>query len=148
MKSCHRSNFTTSGYHPHAELRGQSIAPYSDFLLHDMGDGLADTLGEGVASGHEWRTAPLWGVGAGPSSLEASRVPTKTRPVSKTRACDGRARTLDGSHPVARRRRAASRQAYGEAIRGRTRGPNRILKLPITPRDRTPESLGRHHRRN
>lgn len=39
------------------------ISPYTDLLLHDMGDGLADGRPEGTASGTEWRTAPLWGVG-------------------------------------------------------------------------------------
>ena len=39
------------------------IWPYSDFLLHDMGEGLADHRPEGQASGFEWRTAPLWGIG-------------------------------------------------------------------------------------
>ena len=47
-----------------AELRSQVIHPYTDLLLHDMGPGLADTLGEGEASGAEWRTPPLWGLGA------------------------------------------------------------------------------------
>jgi CxxC motif-containing protein (DUF1111 family) len=37
--------------------------PYTDLLLHDMGEGLADGRPEGVASGREWRTAPLWGIG-------------------------------------------------------------------------------------
>jgi CxxC motif-containing protein (DUF1111 family) len=46
-----------------AELRGQTIYPYTDLLLHDMGEGLADNLAEGSASGSEWRTAPLWGLG-------------------------------------------------------------------------------------
>jgi CxxC motif-containing protein (DUF1111 family) len=38
------------------------IEPYSDFLLHDMGDALADDRSDGQASGREWRTAPLWGL--------------------------------------------------------------------------------------
>jgi len=54
---------TTSEYHPLAELRSQTIHPYTDMLLHDMGEGLADNLGEGIATGAEWRTAPLWGLG-------------------------------------------------------------------------------------
>ena len=41
----------------------QLIWPYSDFLLHDMGDGLADFRDEAQATGYEWRTPPLWGVG-------------------------------------------------------------------------------------
>ncbi len=62
-EDCHRATLTTSSAHPLAELRSQTIHPYSDLLLHDMGAGLADTLGEGVASGAEWRTTPLWGIG-------------------------------------------------------------------------------------
>ncbi|VUD67588.1 hypothetical protein TDB9533_03868 [Thalassocella blandensis] len=61
--SCHTPTMTTSQYHPFAELRSQTIHPYSDFLLHDMGPALADNLGEGEATGSEWRTMPLWGVG-------------------------------------------------------------------------------------
>lgn len=60
---CHRPSMVTSNHHPLAELRGQTIYPYTDLLLHDMGPGLADSLGEGTASGSEWRTAPLWGLG-------------------------------------------------------------------------------------
>ena len=37
--------------------------PYTDLLLHDMGPGLADGRTEFLASGREWRTAPLWGLG-------------------------------------------------------------------------------------
>ncbi|HEX5792283.1 MAG TPA: di-heme oxidoredictase family protein, partial [Rheinheimera sp.] len=60
---CHVESFQTSEYHPLAELRNQTIRPYTDLLLHDMGPGLADNLAEGEASGAEWRTAPLWGLG-------------------------------------------------------------------------------------
>ncbi|WOO42964.1 di-heme oxidoredictase family protein [Rubellicoccus peritrichatus] len=60
---CHTPSFTTSAYHPHAELRNQVIHPYTNLLLHDMGPGLADNLTEGSASGSEWRTPPLWGIG-------------------------------------------------------------------------------------
>ena len=41
----------------------QLIWPYSDFLLHDMGAGLADGQQVGDADGFEWRTPPLWGIG-------------------------------------------------------------------------------------
>jgi CxxC motif-containing protein (DUF1111 family) len=40
-----------------------TITPYTDLLLHDLGDGLADDLAEGDAAGSEWRTPPLWGLG-------------------------------------------------------------------------------------
>ena len=46
---------------PH--LSHQLIWPYTDLLLHDMGEGLADNRPEGEASGTQWRTAPLWGIG-------------------------------------------------------------------------------------
>jgi CxxC motif-containing protein (DUF1111 family) len=39
------------------------IRPYSDLLLHDMGDGLADNRSEFKAGGRDWRTPPLWGIG-------------------------------------------------------------------------------------
>ena len=46
-----------------AELSNQTIRPFTDLLLHDMGDGLADGRPDFRASGREWRTAPLWGIG-------------------------------------------------------------------------------------
>jgi CxxC motif-containing protein (DUF1111 family) len=61
--SCHVPSFTTGDDTPDAHLRGQMIWPYSNFLLHDMGEGLADGRPEARASGREWRTAPLWGIG-------------------------------------------------------------------------------------
>ncbi len=44
-------------------VSGQTAFPYSDLLLHDMGAGLADGRPEYGASGREWRTPPLWGIG-------------------------------------------------------------------------------------
>ncbi len=44
-------------------LGSQVIHPYSDFLLHDMGPGLDDDYPSGLATGCEWRTTPLWGIG-------------------------------------------------------------------------------------
>ena len=45
------------------ELAEQIIHPYTDLLLHDMGEGLADGRVDFEASGREWRTPPLWGIG-------------------------------------------------------------------------------------
>ncbi|MEZ7516534.1 di-heme oxidoredictase family protein, partial [Flavobacterium frigidarium] len=42
---------------------GRDIRPYTDLLLHDMGAGLADNAPDYEASGNEWRTQPLWGIG-------------------------------------------------------------------------------------
>ncbi|MEW5964079.1 MAG: di-heme oxidoredictase family protein [Pseudomonadota bacterium] len=61
--ACHRPSFTTGTLADQPHLSGQRIWPYTDLLLHDMGEGLADNRPEGVASGREWRTAPLWGIG-------------------------------------------------------------------------------------
>jgi hypothetical protein len=60
---CHTPKLATRRDMPQAALRGQLIWPYTDLLLHDMGDGIADNRPEGVADGREWRTAPLWGIG-------------------------------------------------------------------------------------
>ncbi len=61
--SCHVPKYVTSRAGGNPALRFQLIWPYSDFLLHDMGPGLADHRPEGKADGYEWRTAPLWGIG-------------------------------------------------------------------------------------
>ena len=61
--SCHRPKLMTGDGQGQLHLSNQLIYPYTDMLLHDMGDGLADKRAEGVASGSEWRTAPLWGIG-------------------------------------------------------------------------------------
>ena len=61
--ACHTVEMKTGPGHLFAELRNQTIRPYSDLLLHDMGEGLADGYAEGQAKGNLWRTAPLWGIG-------------------------------------------------------------------------------------
>ena len=54
----------TLAEHPEVpEVSQQTIHPYTDLLLHDMGPGLADGRPDFQASGSEWRTAPLWGIG-------------------------------------------------------------------------------------
>ena len=64
---CHRRRLTTDPGAGWPELTRQSIRPYTDLLLHDMGPQLADSVGEGLASGREWRTPPLWGLGLLPT---------------------------------------------------------------------------------
>jgi CxxC motif-containing protein (DUF1111 family) len=61
--SCHKPKFVTGEVPGQPYLSHQLIWPYSDMLLHDMGEGLADNRPEGAASGSEWRTSPLWGIG-------------------------------------------------------------------------------------
>ncbi len=60
--ACHNPTFTTAD-HPVPQLGGQVIHPYTDLLLHDMGSGLADGRPDFLATGSEWRTPPLWGIG-------------------------------------------------------------------------------------
>jgi CxxC motif-containing protein (DUF1111 family) len=67
---CHVTDVLTGANHPFSELRGQSIRPFTDLLLHDMGPELADNSGiayqekvDAPASASEWRTPPLWGIG-------------------------------------------------------------------------------------
>lgn len=91
--ACHHPSFTT-GTHPGIwgpsgtlavpEVEGQTIYPFTDMLLHDMGDGLADNRPDFLASGREWKTRPLWGVGL-----------TKTVNLLAGFLHDGRARSLE-----------------------------------------------------
>ncbi len=65
--ACHTPKFVTHRLRDRAEHSFQLIWPYTDMLLHDMGEGLADRSPnhgpEARATGAEWRTAPLWGIG-------------------------------------------------------------------------------------
>ncbi len=53
--ACHVDTYKTT--------EGDTIHPFSDLLLHDMGEGLADGRSEFLANANEWRTPPLWGIG-------------------------------------------------------------------------------------
>lgn len=61
--SCHVPQHRTGTHPDHPELSNQTIFPYTDLLLHDMGPGLADGRPDFKATGTEWRTPPLWGIG-------------------------------------------------------------------------------------
>jgi len=60
---CHKPRFTTGSLGTIQALKNIIIHPYTDLLLHDMGAGLADGLPDYIATGREWRTQPLWGLG-------------------------------------------------------------------------------------
>jgi CxxC motif-containing protein (DUF1111 family) len=104
-ETCHRASFDLPAS---GKLAARQIAPYSDLLLHDMGDGLADHVVDGDAAGREWRTAPLWGIG----------VTLRTDNVGLLH--DGRARTV----------LAAILWHDGEAASARTR----VEALSVTDR--------------
>jgi CxxC motif-containing protein (DUF1111 family) len=80
--SCHTPTLET-GAHPIAALANQTIHPYSDLLLHDMGELLSDARRDFAADGDEWRTPPLWGIGV-----------VQVVSPDATFLHDGRARTL------------------------------------------------------
>ena len=61
--SCHTRVMKTGTGSEFAEVRDQTIRPYTDLLLHDMGEDLADGIVEGQATGSMWRTSALWGIG-------------------------------------------------------------------------------------
>lgn len=61
--SCHVDNLVTDKNEILPQLNNIRIKPFSDFLLHDMGDELADNRADFLANGNEWRTQPLWGLG-------------------------------------------------------------------------------------
>lgn len=81
--SCHTPKYVTGDLPDFPELSKQTIYPYTDLLLHDMGEGLADNRPDFAASGREWRTPPLWGLGL---------IPTVNG--HSTLLHDGRARNL------------------------------------------------------
>jgi CxxC motif-containing protein (DUF1111 family) len=62
-QGCHVAKLTTGLVSGEPELSNQAIRPFTDLLLHDMGEGLADGRPEYQATGTEWKTPPLWGLG-------------------------------------------------------------------------------------
>ena len=83
-QNCHMPTLET-GVDPRSEdLAEQTIHPFTDLLLHDMGEGLSDGRPDFLATGAEWRTAPLWGIGL------TEKVTTHERYLH-----DGRARGLE-----------------------------------------------------
>ncbi len=69
--TCHRPSYETTGtLFPNLtspSVKEQTIWPYTDLLLHDMGDDLADGRPDFLASGRQWKTPPLWGIGLIPA---------------------------------------------------------------------------------
>jgi CxxC motif-containing protein (DUF1111 family) len=109
---CHRTRITTGQMPGWPELSGQTIHPYTDLLLHDMGPHLADGVTEGLAAGREWRTPPLWGLGLLPIVSGEMRL-----------LHDGRARSAEeailwhgGEAEAARRRFIALPKPAREAL--------------------------------
>lgn len=81
---CHKPTVQTGVNVAFPYLSNQRIHPFTDLLLHDMGDALADNRPDFLATGKEWRTAPLWGIGL---FQKTNGIPFYLH--------DGRARTLE-----------------------------------------------------
>lgn len=82
--TCHYPSYVTGKDEAFPHLSEQTIWPYSDLLLHDMGDDLADGRPDYLATGNEWRTPPLWGIGLSKKVNGAQNF-----------LHDGRARTIE-----------------------------------------------------
>lgn len=82
--ACHLPKIQTGTLEGMPELSNQTIRPFTDLLLHDMGPDLQDGRPDFLATGSEWRTAPLWGIGL------VATVNRHTRFMH-----DGRARSLE-----------------------------------------------------
>lgn len=85
--SCHRPTMITGKSNKFLSLSNQTIYAYTDLLLHDMGESLADGVIEKDATGNEWRTPPLWGIGIvekkeGASFLHDGRASTIEEAIS------------------------------------------------------------------
>ncbi|HEY4106063.1 MAG TPA: di-heme oxidoredictase family protein, partial [Polyangiaceae bacterium] len=96
---CHVENLITSSSYEVPELRNLDIQPFTDLLLHDMGPDLGDDarIEEGSASGHEWRTCPLWGNGTGTAVMYPATDafdPNGHPPPGGVYLHDGRARSI------------------------------------------------------
>jgi CxxC motif-containing protein (DUF1111 family) len=98
---CHTPAFQT-GRSPLAALSGKTVQLYSDLLLHDMGDALADNRPDGQASGREWRTTPLWGLRLMRQFLNGEALLLH----------DGRARTVEEAILLHAGEALASRNAF------------------------------------
>ena len=90
--SCHLPSVRTGTMPGIPEVSNQQIQPFTDLLIHDMGTALADGRPDFKATGSEWRTPPLWGIGLVQTVNGHSRF-----------LHDGRARSLHGGGAVARR---------------------------------------------
>jgi CxxC motif-containing protein (DUF1111 family) len=110
--ACHRPLLRTGPSQRFPLTANQQISPYTDLLVHDMGQGLADSRPDYQATGRQWRTPPLWGIGLVPLINEHSQY-----------LHDGRARNLQeavlwhgGEAQRSRQRYAAASKEKREAL--------------------------------
>ncbi|MDA1190106.1 MAG: thiol oxidoreductase [Candidatus Poribacteria bacterium] len=126
---CHTPTFVTGDFPDVPQLSNQTIHPYSDMLLHDLGTGLSDRRPDFIGYGQEWRTTPLWGIGL------SATVNGHTNFLH-----DGRAQ-LDGGDSLACRRSGGVAQKRRGDGRSRPSGVDRVLEFALS-------SIYRARRRN
>ena len=98
---CHVPELRTGNFEAFPQAANQVIRPYTDLLLHDMGEGLADDRPDYMAGGRDWRTPPLWGIGLSRTVNSAHNF-----------LHDGRARTLEEAILWHGGEATVSREAY------------------------------------
>jgi CxxC motif-containing protein (DUF1111 family) len=72
--TCHAGPYAIPSDPAVTGLPGETIAPFTDLLLHDLGPGLADPFASAEAAAGEWRTAPLWGLRSRTAFLHDGRA--------------------------------------------------------------------------
>ena len=102
------------------QIEGQVFRAYTDLLLHDMGEELADGRPDFKAGPRDWRTPPLWGLGL-----------SHTVSGSTAMLHDGRARNRHRSHPLARRRSADRTRGVSKHAEGGSRGAAEVPLLDL-----------------
>jgi len=123
---CHTPKYVTARLPDQPEQSFQLIWPYTDLLLHDMGEALADHRPEGRATGREWKTPPLWGIGL---TAQVSRLfARRPRPHPA------------GGDPVAWRRSPTAARRRGGPAQTRPRRADRLSGKPVDGR-----SVGQDH---
>jgi CxxC motif-containing protein (DUF1111 family) len=103
---CHVPTLVTSDSLISPAFSNQTIHPYTDLLLHDVGDGLSDFRRDFLATGSEWRTPPLWGIGL-----------TQIVDPLASFLHDGRARTLEEAILWHGGEAMAAREAFRQAAK-------------------------------
>lgn len=101
---CHRERFVTREMADAPHLSSKVIAPFSDFLLHDMGVDLAVPGDEASLDGRSWRTTPLWGLGQRLDDIAQGLIDGLMH--------DGRARTIEEAILWHGGEGGAAREAY------------------------------------
>ena len=131
--SCHVATFQTGTDTDVPEVAGWTIHPYTDLLLHDMGTDLADNRADYEASGSEWRTPPLWGIGL-LQTVNGHTPSLARRP--RSRLCRGdslaRRRGNGCSRTFPQRRRRRSRRARHLPRVTLSHAPRRLSLLALT----------------